>query len=485
MPKNDDRPAPPNPAVRRASVLPTVAAEPGSALDRFSAAPGASAAKGEGRGKDGGRDGNATTGPAGGKAAVPPTVGGEPTASAGSAAGTGRTTPADGPAPASAASGEATSGTAAAEADASDTSGPASGTAPERTAKTRSSDFPSQAASEAEAPMAMTMPTAAAAAVAPADAKAARTATAGRPNKPLLAAAAIAGTVLLGVPFLFLGPGADDDPPAGSDRAQPVGGTVLEGGGPDDAQGYAAAPPASSPTASATPSPEKPETSEKSETSAKGEKSEAAPEAAPEKKDEAVERPRSAPPAPPSSGSPERTEKKPAAAAVDTAVGRGLPQGPNFSTVTDVLIKNVMTGMCVDIGGYGNGKVNGPVNQFTCRRSGDNQLWDLVVTQKGAGPSGADLFMIRNSKDGYCLDLGEYGSRPARTPVSEFHCNGTLADNQLWYLDKKSDGKFWIRNHVSADRCLDVAGYYGSGGKDARLTIFDCDLKDDHLWSFS
>ncbi|WP_320773327.1 RICIN domain-containing protein [Streptomyces sp. CRN 30] len=314
------------------------------------------------------------------------------------------------------------------------------------------------------------------AAAGPAGPEAGRTATAGdepphgRPNKPLLAAAAIAGTVLIGVPFLFLGPGADDDPPARADRAQPVGGTFLQDGDPAAAPtggGYAPASPSATPEKST-------------------------PEATPEEKVEPVVQPQvtvtataKAPPASPSSSSPSPEKKKAVPAEPKAATGRVLPQGANFSTVTKVMLKNVMTGLCADVPGYGKGTVNGEVHQFTCNRTGDNQLWDLVVAQNGAGPAGADLFLIRNSTDGYCMDVGGYGAVSSRTPVSEFHCNGTTADNQLFYLDKKSDGKFWIRNHASANRCLDVAGYNGVGGKAARLTLFDCALTDDHLWSFS
>jgi hypothetical protein len=143
-----------------------------------------------------------------------------------------------------------------------------------------------------------------------------------------------------------------------------------------------------------------------------------------------------------------------------------------------------MTGLCVDIPEFGKGKVDGPVAQFSCRRSGDNQLWDLVVNQKGAGPHGADLFTIRNSMDSYCLDLPDYG--PAnKAAVTEYHCRPGRGDNQMWYLEKKANNQFWIRNHISRGQCLNVSGAKGSGGNAARLTIAPCDIKDDHLWSLS
>lgn len=163
-----------------------------------------------------------------------------------------------------------------------------------------------------------------------------------------------------------------------------------------------------------------------------------------------------------------------------------LPTGPTFNTVTRVLIRNVMTGLCVDIDGLDNGVENGPVQQYHCDKStSNNQLWDLVVNQKGAGPDGADLFTIRNSKDGLCLDLPGSGPVASRTDVKEGRCNPGGGDNQMWFLDKKGANRFWVRSHSSPKLCLDVAEKAGGGGPKAKLTVYGCDPKDDHLWSFS
>jgi hypothetical protein len=162
-----------------------------------------------------------------------------------------------------------------------------------------------------------------------------------------------------------------------------------------------------------------------------------------------------------------------------------LPKGAKSSAASGVVIKNVMTGMCVDIPDFGKGTIDGRVQQHTCDgSSADNQRWDLVVGQKGAGPNGADLFTIRNTKDGYCLDLPGYGTAD-RADVTEWYCDPGSGDNEMWYLQRKSSGEYWIRNVKSpGDECLDVAGLNGSGGQDAKLTIYPCSLQDDHLWSF-
>ncbi|MFE0807134.1 RICIN domain-containing protein [Streptomyces sp. NPDC058848] len=148
----------------------------------------------------------------------------------------------------------------------------------------------------------------------------------------------------------------------------------------------------------------------------------------------------------------------------------------------NVLLRNATTGMCAELPGRGKGEINGPVQQAVCDDTdGDNQIWDIEVKDEKGGPGGADLFQIRNVKDELCMDLGEFGARPITTPVSEFHCDGTLADNQLWWIDKQPSGAYWIRNVVSDNKCLDVSNANG-GGLFARLTLYNCTNTDDQEW---
>ncbi|MFJ6853761.1 RICIN domain-containing protein [Streptomyces sp. NPDC091271] len=291
-----------------------------------------------------------------------------------------------------------------------------------------------------------------------------------RPNKPLLAAAAIGGSLLIGVPLLFMGMSDDDT------RTRPAAASVSSDVMPLDkgqtgrtAGSYVPASPSATPSPTGTPkkpagpSPSAPVTQDSGKGTTSGAR----------KQTEAK-----------STGKPAPSKAAVRRAAV--RAGGALPTAAQFSTVTGVLIKNRMTGLCADVPNYGKGKLNGKVEQFTCDGSSrDNQLWDLVVNQKGAGPGGADLFTVRNAKDDYCLDLPDYGSRPSRTGVFEWHCNPGAGDNQMWFLDKRADGSFWIRNHKSSSLCLDVSGLGGSGGRGAHLTVFTCSAQDDHAWSFA
>jgi len=286
----------------------------------------------------------------------------------------------------------------------------------------------------------------------------------GRPKKQLLAAAAIVGSLLVAVPFAVLavnsgdGKKQTDTALAANDR------TVLGNDGAVSPPG--AFTPASpthaapvSPSASAKPKP-KPTTAAA--------------------RDNVV-----VAPAQTKAAAPKSTAKATAGAPVATAKPQAKATSTGFTGLSDVLLKNKASGHCADIPNYGNGTPNGPVREYYCRPgTGDNQMWDLDVTQKGAGPGSANLFLIRNVKDGYCMDLPNYGANGATTKVTEYHCDGSFNDNQLWWLDKRADGSYWIRNYSSNQLCLDVTGY-SSTALDLNLTIYTCSDTDDQNWTFT
>lgn len=291
-----------------------------------------------------------------------------------------------------------------------------------------------------------------------------RFAAPGRPKKQMLAAAAIVGTLLVSVPFAVLalnsggGKKQTDTTLAAQDR------TVL---GHDNA--------VAPPPGAFTPSSPTPDPSASSSPAAKARPATTVPthlaKAAPMDTSKPVQ---GSTRKPTTAGAPPKKEVK-------TQV-KNVPVG--FTGRSGVLLRNQLSGHCADLPNFGRGALNGPVREYYCRPgAGDNQTWDLKVTQKGAGPGSANLFVIRNTMDGYCMDLPYYGGKPATTKVTEFHCDGSFNDNQLWWLDKRPNGTYWIRNYSSNQLCLDVTGH-STTAIDLDLTIFTCSDTDDQNWTF-
>ncbi|KAA0929740.1 RICIN domain-containing protein [Streptomyces apricus] len=159
------------------------------------------------------------------------------------------------------------------------------------------------------------------------------------------------------------------------------------------------------------------------------------------------------------------------------------PKPKSVVPATNILLRNTTTKMCAELPGRGKGESGGRVQQATCteKTEDDNQLWNLEVRYPKLGPGGTALFQIRNVKDQLCMDLPDYGAKPIRTGIYEFACDGTTADNQLWWIDKQDSGAYWIRNYASNNKCLDVAGF-STGGVDTNLTLYNCSNSDDQEW---
>ncbi|MEU8824658.1 RICIN domain-containing protein [Streptomyces sp. NPDC048636] len=264
----------------------------------------------------------------------------------------------------------------------------------------------------------------------------------GRPKKPLLAGAAMAGAVLVAVPLLVM---AVSDKDEKSEKVVTSGSsdTVLD----DDGSRAGAFVPES-------PSPKKP----------KPKKS---------KKEKAPAAVKQAPPAAPSSPT-AKPKAKPRSVA---------KKASNLPLLNNVLIKNNTNQTCADI--PGTGYQDGPVNQSVCNSTmQDNQLWDVEKKYSKDGPGGAPLFQIRNVVDDMCMDLPGYGGAAGASYVTEYPCNGTKDDNQLWWLDKQSDGRYWIRNFASNNQCLDS---YEADSETRNLIIWPCneESQNNHEWYFT
>lgn len=147
-----------------------------------------------------------------------------------------------------------------------------------------------------------------------------------------------------------------------------------------------------------------------------------------------------------------------------------------------MLIKNQPYGLCVDVPGERKGRPDGRLQDvYSVASSRANQRWTLKRVLKGRGTGGAALYLIRNVTDGLCRDLPDYGPVLIRTPMTEYHCDGAEIDNQLWWLDKRPGGAYWIRNQKSGDTCLDLART-DKKSPHANLRLFTCGDRDDHQW---
>ncbi|MFJ8159031.1 RICIN domain-containing protein [Streptomyces sp. NPDC094468] len=147
-----------------------------------------------------------------------------------------------------------------------------------------------------------------------------------------------------------------------------------------------------------------------------------------------------------------------------------------------MLLKNFATGLCADLPDYGRGRVGGPVNQFYCQPGAtDNQIWSLQLANGLKGPDGEALFVIRNQKDNLCMDIPYWGADTAGTKVSEYPCDLTRQDNQLWYLTRGDQQHYQIRNYASDGLCLRATGGHSP---DTQLDIDVCNsTADDWAWT--
>ncbi|MDQ0784811.1 RICIN domain-containing protein [Streptomyces sp. B3I8] len=268
------------------------------------------------------------------------------------------------------------------------------------------------------------------------------------PRKPVLAGAALAGALLIALPLLMMATNDDKDHRQ-KVTAAGVSDTVVDGG--DSPAGAFVA---ESPSATAT--------KKKRETPGKEAAREGRPESSP-----------AAPPASATTGTAARKQARRKAPSTLPAV------------LTKVLIRNHTNGTCVDIPGYSSGAADGPVIQADCDGSpDDNQLWNVEKRYAGAGPGGAPLFQIRNVMDSMCLDLPDFGGVDAGTKVTEFSCDGTKGDNQLWWLDRQAAGKYWVRNAAAGNMCLDADGRDDST-RDLLVSPCAPENLNNHEWTIS
>ncbi|MFE1852199.1 RICIN domain-containing protein [Streptomyces sp. NPDC059489] len=159
--------------------------------------------------------------------------------------------------------------------------------------------------------------------------------------------------------------------------------------------------------------------------------------------------------------------KPPSAAALARA------RADTASHTTGTLLKNQTSGLCADLPGFSQGKADGGVNTHACNgTTGDNQQWDLQVTSGVQGPEGADLFVIKNHKDGLCMTPVFQGG-DSTAWIREEACDTSTGGNALWWLMPRSDGTYAVRNYALGS-CLNEATPAPGGYHDDRLNQAPC-----------
>ena len=150
-------------------------------------------------------------------------------------------------------------------------------------------------------------------------------------------------------------------------------------------------------------------------------------------------------------------------------------------TETPYWFQNNATGLCMDSPSTGAPGANAPVTQYHCRWGDiDNQVWKIRATRV---VNGVGLYQIYNNKGGYCLDVPARGAQPAGALVSTNFCTWPPQDdNQEWHFDGDASINHFLVINYKSGLCLDVSGAGGSGGPDARLTLYYCSIIDDHVW---
>ena len=140
---------------------------------------------------------------------------------------------------------------------------------------------------------------------------------------------------------------------------------------------------------------------------------------------------------------------------------------------------NLTSGKCADLPGFQAGYQNGPVNQYRCRytKQEDNQRWRLIPREVVRGQQ---TYVIQNQADRLCMDLPGTGFVDVGTVISEYPCVKDAGQRFFARPYSGLSGSYKFV-HERTGFCLDVAGVR-SGYDDARLTLAQCRNNDDHIW---
>jgi hypothetical protein len=157
---------------------------------------------------------------------------------------------------------------------------------------------------------------------------------------------------------------------------------------------------------------------------------------------------------------PPTTKPKPTATAVPDVTGPGL-------------IRNLGTGMCMDLPGGGPVADGTVLTQSECRPAiPDNQVYEKI--------SRGQQFLLQNVRSQFCIDLHGNEAVGAGSEILVHTCVIGGSDN-LMYRQKVIGRGFRLIN-VKSDLCLAAPA---DGGPDSKLTLSACTAAPTRLWTFT
>ncbi|MGW4894758.1 ricin-type beta-trefoil lectin domain protein [Kitasatospora sp. NPDC004240] len=173
------------------------------------------------------------------------------------------------------------------------------------------------------------------------------------------------------------------------------------------------------------------------------------------------------------------TAARPSATSAGPAPVPAVPAAPPRR-----VLRNVATGLCVDVPTGGVPNMGHPVVQERCGAGGHLQQFDLVPAAGGA--SG---FALRPAGSTLCVDPPEHGA-PANAQVGLYPCDLTGGDNHLWRLQWNDTNAVMLVNVKSEGTatlmCLDVPGL-ADPTPGLRLGVYPCHPNpgDDQWWTLT
>ncbi|MFC9856153.1 MULTISPECIES: RICIN domain-containing protein [unclassified Streptomyces] len=150
-----------------------------------------------------------------------------------------------------------------------------------------------------------------------------------------------------------------------------------------------------------------------------------------------------------------------------TSSVEAAPKGPESSRAVWGYIKNVNSGLCLEI--RGDSTANGATaNQWECNGS-DTQKWALTSINQWD-------YTIENKNSGKCLEIRGDSTANGAT-ANQWECNGSTT--QQWELQVTTYPVVWNRN---SGKCLEILSW-GAGNGDL-AGQWDCHGGNNQRWTF-